>query len=85
MIDQNLFSELAERLFNKLPGNQNISSVKEDITKTFQTVLEQSFSKLDLVTREQFDIQCKVLADTKAELEELHSKFSRLEGAKGGF
>lgn len=79
MIDQQLFSELAEKLFNKLPNNQNLNTVKEDITKTFKVILEQSFNKLDLVTRQEFDIQCKVLADARAELKALENKLVSLE------
>ncbi len=79
MIDQQLFSELAEKLFNKLPNNQNLNTVKEDITKTFKVILEQSFNRLDLVTRQEFDIQCKVLADTRAELKALENKLVNLE------
>lgn len=79
MIDQQLFSELAEKLFNNLPNNQNLNSIKEDVTKTFKVVLEQSFNRLDLVTRQEFDIQCKVLDETRAELKALEKKLINLE------
>lgn len=78
MIDQKLFSELSEKLFNNLPNSSNLGVIKDDVTKTFKLVLEQSFSKLDLVTREEFDIQRKVLAKTRADLDELSKKLEKL-------
>lgn len=82
MIDQTLLSELAEKLFNKLSGvsvNNNLSLLKEDIVKTFKLVLEQSFSNLDLVTKQQFDIQTKVLAKTRERLDLLTQQVAELE------
>lgn len=82
MIDQKLLSELAEKLFNKLPGvsaSNNLDLLKEDIVKTFKLVLEQSFSNLDLVTKQQFDIQTKVLAKTRERLDLLTKQVAELE------
>ena len=79
MIDKHLLSELADKLFNNLPNSSNLNLFKEDITKTFKLVLEQSFSNLDLVTREQFDIQAKVLAKTREQLDSLSKKVEELE------
>lgn len=83
MIDQKLFVELAEKLFNNLPGaatsKNNFGLFKEDITKTFKAVLEQTFSDLDLVTKQQFDIQAKVLAKTREQLDLLTQQVTELE------
>lgn len=79
MIDAKLASELAEKFFNNLPGQENINVAKEDVAKTIKLVLEQSLNKLDLVTREQFDVQCKVLAQTRQELEQLELKVKELQ------
>ena len=68
--------------FNDLQGkiNQAIeSSPAKDIEKNVKAMMTQGFSKLDLVTREEFDIQAQVLAKTRAKLEALEQRFSELE------
>ncbi|NHZ42479.1 accessory factor UbiK family protein [Massilia aquatica] len=68
--------------FNDLQGkiNQAIeSSPAKDIEKNVKSMMTQGFSKLDLVTREEFDIQAQVLAKTRAKLEALEQRFTELE------
>ena len=68
--------------FNDLQGkiNQAIeSSPAKDIEKNVKAMMTQGFSKLDLVTREEFDIQNQVLAKTRAKLEALELKMTQLE------
>ncbi len=68
--------------FNDLQGkiNQAIeSSPAKDIEKNVKAMMTQGFSKLDLVTREEFDIQNQVLAKTRAKLEALEARVQQLE------
>lgn len=68
--------------FNDLQGkiNQAIeSSPAKDIEKNVKAMMTQGFSKLDLVTREEFDIQNQVLAKTRARLETLEARLAELE------
>ena len=68
--------------FNDLQGkiNQAIdSSPAKDIEKNVKAMMTQGFSKLDLVTREEFDIQNQVLAKTRAKLEALEQRMAALE------
>jgi BMFP domain-containing protein YqiC len=68
--------------FNDLQGkiNQAIdSSPAKDIEKNVKAMMSQGFSKLDLVTREEFDIQNQVLAKTRAKLEALEQRLAELE------
>jgi BMFP domain-containing protein YqiC len=68
--------------FNDLQGkiNQAIdSSPAKDIEKNVKAMMTQGFSKLDLVTREEFDIQNQVLAKTRAKLEALELRVAQLE------
>jgi BMFP domain-containing protein YqiC len=68
--------------FNDLQGkiNQAIeSSPAKDIEKNVKSMMTQGFSKLDLVTREEFDIQAQVLAKTRAKLEALELRVQQLE------
>ena len=50
-----------------------------DIEKNMRAMMSQGFATLDLVTREEFDIQAQVLARTRAKLEELEAKVAALE------
>ena len=52
--------------------------------KNFHAALRATFAKLDLVTREEFDIQQEVLARTRAKLEELEKQVTELEAKVGG-
>lgn len=58
------------------------NSPAKDIEKNVKAMMQQGFSKMDLVTREEFDVQAQVLARTRAKLEELEQKIAALE-AKG--
>ncbi|MES3022502.1 MAG: accessory factor UbiK family protein [Pseudomonadota bacterium] len=68
--------------FNDLQGkiNQAIeSSPAKDIEKNVKAMMTQGFSKLDLVTREEFDIQGQVLAKTRSKLDALEKRMAALE------
>lgn len=70
----NFFDDLQEK-FNKALEN----SPAKDIEKNVKAMMSQGFSKLDLVTREEFDIQAQVLAKTRAKLEALELRVVELE------
>ncbi len=55
------------------------SSPVKDVEKNVKAMLNQGFSKLDLVTREEFDIHVQVLAKTRAKLEALEARVAELE------
>jgi hypothetical protein len=55
------------------------NSPAKDIEKNVKSMMTQGFSKLDLVTREEFDIQTQVLAKTRAKLETLETRLAELE------
>ena len=68
--------------FNDLQGKINAAienSPAKDIEKNVKAMMTQGFSKLDLVTREEFDIQNQVLAKTRAKLEALEQRMAALE------
>lgn len=54
-----------------------------DIEKNLRAVLQSIFTKLDLVTREEFDVQQAVLLRTREKLEALEAKVSALERVQG--
>jgi BMFP domain-containing protein YqiC len=59
------------------------NSPAKDIEKNVKSMMTQGFAKLDLVTREEFDIQTQVLAKTRAKLEALETRLAALEAQTG--
>lgn len=70
----NLFNDLQTKISQALEN-----SPAKDIEKNVKAMLTQGFSKLDLVTREEFEIQSQVLAKTRAKLEVLEARVAELE------
>ncbi|MBS3954456.1 MAG: accessory factor UbiK family protein [Methylomicrobium sp.] len=77
MFDPKALDEIASRLAYAVPPGLN--NLKEDLEKNFHAVLQGALGKLDLVTREEFDVQKAVLAKTRAKLEDLESRVAALE------
>lgn len=69
-------NELSKKLFNALP--ESLQILEDDIRQKFQEILKAAFSRLDLVTREEFDVQTKVLARTREKLEKLQTEVNLL-------
>lgn len=67
-------SELQDRIHQVLQ-----QSPARDVEKNIKAMLNQGFSKLDLLTREEFDVQVDVLARTRAKLEALEARVAELE------
>ena len=71
--------KLAKKLAEAVP--EGIRSVQEDLEANFRSVLRSGLSKLDLVTREEFEVQQAVLAKTRAKLEALDKRLAGMETA----
>ena len=74
--------KLAKTLAETLP--EGLRTMREDIESNFRSVLQSSLAKLDLVTREDFEVQQAVLAKTRAKLEALEERLAKLEGKGAG-
>ena len=74
MTTPRLFDEIATKL-----GELAASSPARDIEKNAKALLGSAFGKLDLVTREDFEVQCEVLAQTRKKLHELEARVVELE------
>jgi BMFP domain-containing protein YqiC len=68
------FTDLQSKINNAIEN-----SPAKDIERNVKAMMTQGFSKLDLVTREEFDIQAQVLAKTRARLELLETRLAELE------
>ena len=77
MLDPKILDEVSQKLTAFLP--EGLQSVQKDIEKNFKTVLQNSFSRMDLVTREEFDVQSAVLSRTREKLEQLEKQVAALE------
>ncbi|STX50617.1 Uncharacterized protein conserved in bacteria [Legionella busanensis] len=76
MLDSKLFDDLTKKLFTTLP--LDLQNLEKETRQKFKEVLQSTFSRLDLVTREEFDIQLKVLARTREKLENLQTQVNEL-------
>jgi BMFP domain-containing protein YqiC len=69
-----LLNELSARLAAALSA-----SPAKDLERNARAMLTAGFARLDLVTREEFDVQSRVLARTREKLAELEARVARLE------
>ncbi len=82
MIDLAQLDELARRLSSLVPPG--LREGREELQQNFKSVLQTGLGKLDLVTREEFDVQRAVLARTREKLEALERSLATLTGAPVG-
>jgi len=82
MINVRSVDELAQRLAALVPPG--LQQAREDLTQTFRGALQAGLRDLDLVTREEFDVQRCVLLRTREKIEELEQQVANLERAIGG-
>lgn len=79
MLDQKKMEEFSAKL-----GAIIAASPVADIEKNVRALLSTFFTKLDLVSREEFDIQAQVLRRTREKLEALEARVARLEANDSG-
>jgi BMFP domain-containing protein YqiC len=77
MIDLGKIDDIVNRLSESLPPG--VTRLKDDMETQFRSVLKTAFEKMDLVTREEFDIQKSVLERTQVKLESLERLLKDLE------
>ncbi|KGM51256.1 hypothetical protein N792_10940 [Lysobacter concretionis Ko07 = DSM 16239] len=82
MIDLNHIDELARRLSGLVP--QGLRESRDELQQNFKSVLQTGLSRLDLVTREEFEVQRAVLLRTREKLEQLQRTVAELEARAEG-
>ena len=80
MMDPKVIDDLARRLSRVVPSG--LREARQDIEKNFRTVLQNTLAKMDLVTREEFDVQTRLLARTREKLEALKKAMAELEAGQ---
>lgn len=74
MIDKNKIQEISDKI-SKIIENSPISDIEENIN----ALLQSTFTKLNLISREEFDVQTQVLKRTRLKLEDLEKKIDALQ------
>ncbi|WP_369942482.1 ubiquinone biosynthesis accessory factor UbiK [Xanthomonas medicagonis] len=82
MIDLNHLDDLARRLSDLVPPGLRES--RDELQSTFKSALQAGLGKLDLVTREEFEVQRAVLLRTREKLDALERSVAALEAARSG-
>jgi hypothetical protein len=77
MLDPKFFDDLAQRLHAALPAGARV--LHQDVDRNVRAAVQAALNRLDLVTREEFEVQAKVLARTRAQLDEMSRRAARLE------
>ncbi len=77
MIDLSQIDELARRLSGLVPPA--LREGRDEMQDNFKAALQAGLARLDLVTREEFDVQRAVLARTRTQLDELRTLVEQLE------
>ncbi|MDP9199112.1 MAG: accessory factor UbiK family protein [Pseudomonadota bacterium] len=75
--DPRSLDELARKLAEAVPPG--LTALRNDLEQNFKAVLQSGLAKLDLVTRQEFDVQAGVLKRSRERLEELERRLAALE------
>jgi BMFP domain-containing protein YqiC len=76
-MESSSINEIAKRLLASLPAA--VRGAQIDLENNFRVVLRNTLGKMDLVTRDEFDVQTKVLERTRARLAVLAARLAQLE------
>ena len=76
-LDNKFLNDISDKV-NSLIANSPL----QDVEKNVKAALGTAFTKLDLVTREEFDVQREVLARTRSKLEALEARIAELEAGR---
>ena len=83
-MDTNIVSELARKLARAVPGGpEDLEDMRADLERNFRGLLSGAFERMDLVTREEFDVQRRVLERTREKLEQLEKLVAEMEQQVG--
>jgi len=77
MLNDAKIDTLIKQILDNLPSE--LTQIKQDLEKNLRLAVTASFARMDLVTREEFDIQTELLARTRVLLEEMEKKIAELE------
>ncbi len=76
MFKSSQFEELTKKLLASIPVN--FENIEDDLQNKFKSILQGAFAHLNLVSREEFDVQTKVLARTREKVDHLNAQIELL-------
>ena len=77
MWDPKQLDDLAQRLAVSLP--KGMQAIRDDLARNLRASLEAGLTRLDLITREEFEVQAAVLARAREKLDRLEARIAELE------
>jgi BMFP domain-containing protein YqiC len=77
MVNRDALNDLARKITSLLP--ENVQQMQDDLESNIHTLLQNTLSKMNLVTREEFDVQTALLQRTREKLEKLEKLLEELE------
>lgn len=82
MVNRDALSDLAKKITSLIP--KNIQHMQEDFESNIHALLQNALSKMNLVTREEFDVQAALLQRTREKLDKLEKLLEQLEQKNRG-
>ena len=76
-MDPKILDDIARQLASAVPAD--FKKLQDDLQKNFRVILDSAFSRMSLVTREEFDAQQSVLSRTREKLEALEQRLREME------
>ena len=76
-MDPKILDDIARQLASAVPAD--FRRLQDDLQKNFRVILDSAFSRMSLVTREEFDAQQSVLSRTREKLEALEQRLREME------
>ena len=78
MLDPKTFDELTRKFSENLPAG--LREFQREVEQNMKSMVQSTLHRMELVTREEFDAQAKVLARTRAQLDAMEARLAALEG-----
>jgi len=78
-VDKYLIGDLARKLVDAVPGTDSLETMRADMERNFRSLLDSAFERLDLVSREDFDLQRKVLERTREKVTAVEARLDEVE------
>lgn len=80
MLDPKIFDDLSRRVAEGMP--KGLGALQDDFERNLRAALEAALRQLNLVSRDEFDVQAAVLQRTREKLESLEARVAALESGK---
>ena len=77
MVNRDSLNDLAQKITSLMP--ENVQHMQQDLESNIHSLLQSTLSKMNLVTRDEFDVQAALLQRTREKLEKLEKLLDQLE------